>query len=115
MIVLIRIFFTENRFILSARLQTVLKTIFQDILQETLSDAKKIAEQAGKGRVSLKDVETALQKLCSRFYPTSIKIQEKHVWKQIKKEFLSKKHLKIQKYGKFVQKWKIVKVTFKKL
>lgn len=73
-LLLISIFFAENRFILSARLQTVLKTIFQDILHETLSDAKKIADLAGKGRVSLKDVETALQNLCSRFYPKSIKL-----------------------------------------
>ena len=36
-------------------------------MEETLEDAKRIAEQAGKGRVSLEEVEKALKKLCSRY------------------------------------------------
>ncbi|XP_033213051.1 uncharacterized protein LOC117170392 [Belonocnema kinseyi] len=65
-----------QQYILSARAQAVLKTILEDVMEETLEDAKRIAEKAGKGRVSLEEVEKALKKLYSRYCSQSPQSQE---------------------------------------
>ena len=74
-----------SRFVLSARAQAVLKTIFEDIMEETLQKAKKIAEAAGKERVSLDEVEKALKKLCDRYILESIQAQNANASKIIPK------------------------------
>ncbi|KAK0075145.1 hypothetical protein PV325_007307 [Microctonus aethiopoides] len=57
-----------RRHILSAEAQSVLSTILEDIIENTLEDARKMAETAGKTRVSIEEIERALKILCQRFH-----------------------------------------------
>ncbi|XP_023287634.1 uncharacterized protein LOC111673885 [Orussus abietinus] len=58
-----------RRYTLSGRAQTVLSTVLEDIIEKTLEDARKMAESAGKERVSIEEVEKALRKLCQHLHP----------------------------------------------
>lgn len=53
---------------LSARAQSVLTWILEDIIEKTLEDAREQAEAAGKHRVELAEVEEALKRLCERYH-----------------------------------------------
>ncbi|XP_024939651.1 uncharacterized protein LOC112494193 [Cephus cinctus] len=75
-----------RRYALSTRAQAVLSTVLEDILEKMLDDAKKIAEDAGKGRMSLEDIEKALKRLCQWFHPQgSIAAKDNKLHKQSNK------------------------------
>ncbi|XP_011308795.1 uncharacterized protein [Fopius arisanus] len=61
----------KRRHTLSTEAQSVLSTLLEDVIEKTLEDARKMAEKTGKARVSIKDVEIALRKLCQGFRCTS--------------------------------------------
>ncbi|KAJ8679179.1 hypothetical protein QAD02_014966 [Eretmocerus hayati] len=57
-----------QRFILSARAQTALTLILEELIEEALKEASRMAESAGKRRVELAEVEAALRVLCERYH-----------------------------------------------
>lgn len=57
-----------HRYILSARAQTALALILENIIEEALEEARRMAEGAGKRRVELAEVEGALRQLCERYH-----------------------------------------------
>ncbi|XP_034942850.1 uncharacterized protein [Chelonus insularis] len=56
--------FKGGRYVLSHDAQVALSNLLSDVIEETLDDAKKMAEDAGKNQVSIEDIERALKKLC---------------------------------------------------
>ncbi|XP_074110379.1 uncharacterized protein LOC141534738 [Cotesia typhae] len=56
-----------RRYTLSADAQAALSNLIEDVIENTLEDAKKMAENAGKNKVSIEEIESALKKLCKTF------------------------------------------------
>ncbi|XP_057318810.1 uncharacterized protein LOC130663548 [Microplitis mediator] len=56
-----------RRYTLSADAQAALSNLLEDVIENTLEDAKKMAETAGKSKVSIEEIERALKKLCKSF------------------------------------------------
>ena len=53
---------------MSARAQSALTWILEDILDNCLKDARNLAEAANKQRIELDEVEQALKQLCERYH-----------------------------------------------
>lgn len=60
-----------RKYTLSGRAQEVLSTVLEDMIEETLEDARKLAQGTGKDKVAVEDVEMAMVNLCQRLHPNS--------------------------------------------
>lgn len=60
-----------RKYTLSSSAQKVLSTVLEGMIEETLEDARKLAQGTGKEKVAMEDVETAMVNLCQRLQSSS--------------------------------------------
>ncbi|XP_012266379.2 uncharacterized protein LOC105692048 [Athalia rosae] len=58
-----------RRYALSGEAQKILSTVLEDMIEETLEDARKLAQNVGKNKLSVEEVETAMLNFCQRMHP----------------------------------------------
>lgn len=58
--------YTDQTYIISKKAEAILSTVLADILEESLEDARNLAETAGKSSVTQREMEMSLRNLCLR-------------------------------------------------
>ncbi|XP_033314116.1 uncharacterized protein LOC117232585 [Bombus vosnesenskii] len=57
---------TNQAYIISKKAETILSMVLEDILEESLEDARNLAVTAGKSSVTREEMEKSLRNLCLR-------------------------------------------------
>lgn len=58
--------YTDQTYIISKKAETILSTVLADMLEESLENARSLAETAGKSSVTQREMEMSLRNLCLR-------------------------------------------------